>query len=170
MKRSLSLILAIMMLITSSLIFTSCKDKEKHEGLETVAFKYTLTIKDADGNEETLELESNKTFLTDALIEEGIIDGEKLDGGFNLKSVKGIEADTMETGLKWYLYVNGELSDLPLDSVALVEGNIYILALEDIIDVPFEAPSDSVESEEVSDTADSAEDSDTSEITEELTV
>lgn len=169
MKRSLSFILAIMMLITSSFIFTSCKDKEKHEGLETVAFKYTLTIKDADGNEETLELESNKTFLADALIEEGVIDGEKLDGGFSLKSVKGIEANTMETGLKWYLYVNGELSDVPLDSVALVEGNIYILALENIIDVPVEAPSDSVESETASEDADSAEPADYAQVTEGVT-
>ena len=162
LKRVLALVLALVTLNTSACILASCEKEEKHEALETVAMKFTLIVKDAKGKKEKLELETDKTFLTDALIAVEILKGEKLEGGYVIESVNGVKADEDDGAVIWKLYVNGELSTVAIDTVAVVDGNTYTLALEEITDLSPDYTTDGTETYEPEETVDDQVSEDTS--------
>lgn len=128
-KLTLTLILAV----ASVFVLSACTVEKSDEALETVGVEFTFTVRGLDGSEETFELESTETYLVDALLEEGLIEGERSDAGFILSSVNGTEANTAETGNMWYLYINNELSADMVGTVPIVEGNGYSFVLEPIV-------------------------------------
>ncbi|MBE6573465.1 MAG: DUF4430 domain-containing protein [Ruminococcaceae bacterium] len=156
LKRVLALALTLVIVVTCGSTLVSCKKDEKHKALETVAMGFTLIVKDSEGKKEKLELETDKTFLVDALMDEGVLKGEKTEGGYIIESVNGIKADKDTPTVIWKLYINGELSTDLISSVPLIDGNKYTLALEEITDQSPEYTTDGTETYEPSETPVSA--------------
>ena len=102
MKKLISLILVLITLIS----LTACGAPEAEAEGPKVSF--TLIIVDDQGNETTKTIETTRTIVGDALLDEGLIEGEEGDYGMFITKVNGIYADYNETGTYWSIYIDGE--------------------------------------------------------------
>lgn len=131
--RILICILCVIMLS----VMTSCGGAEITEPIESKASnidsdvkKFTFIVRDANGNEAKLMLESKREFLLEALLDEGLVDGEAQEAGFYVKQVNGIVADYDKDQSYWALYIDGEYAMTGADTTPIEEGKTYVFAVE----------------------------------------
>ncbi len=139
MKKSLSLILCIVLIAATALFTAGCgKDQVSTRPLlygEDCALgqgegQFQLTVADSDGKEIVFDISTNQTTVGAALLELGLIEGEESDYGLYIKSVNGLVADYDRTGTYWAFYVNGEYATAGVDTTAIEEGVDYALRVE----------------------------------------
>ena len=132
--KALSCILCVVLIAAMALCMNSCSgknDKKEDTGaIEKTPVKFTVAVRDADGNEESFELESSKTYLLDALLDENMVEGEDQSAGFYIKKVNGITADYDIDGTYWALYIDGEYAMTGADTTPIEEGTVYLFAVE----------------------------------------
>ena len=88
----------------------------------------TLTKVDLEGikpNEQT-----DKTIVGDALVENGLIEGDEGDFGLYVKKVNGITADYDVDGTYWAFYENGAYAATGVDKTTVVSGTTYEFRVE----------------------------------------
>lgn len=86
----------------------------------------TFTLEVNDGSNTTTETyTTDEANLGDYLTEAGIINGDEGEYGLYVKEVNGIKADYDTDGTYWKLQVNGEDSQVGVDSVEIEDGDIY---------------------------------------------
>ncbi len=124
MKKLISLILVLITLIS----LTACGTPEAEAEGPKVSF--TLIIVDDQGNETTKTIETTRTIVGDALLDEGLIEGEEGDYGMFITKVNGIYADYNETGTYWSFYIDGEYAMTGIDQTDIVDGATYMLKVE----------------------------------------
>ncbi len=124
MKKLISLILVLITLIS----LTACDAPEAEAEGPKVSF--TLIIVDDQGNETTKTIETTRTIVGDALLDEGLIEGEEGDYGMFITKVNGIYADYNETGTYWSFYIDGEYAMTGIDQTDIVDGATYMLKVE----------------------------------------
>ena len=124
MKKLISLILVLITLIS----LTACGAPETEAEGPKVSF--TLIIVDDQGNETTKTIETTRTIVGDALLDEGLIEGEEGDYGMFITKVNGIYADYNETGTYWSFYIDGEYAMTGIDQTDIVDGATYMLKVE----------------------------------------
>ncbi len=125
MKKSLSLVIALLMLFSSVFFIVSCDTDE--EG-ETVSFK--LTVVHSNGEEKSFDITTNKTKVGAALVEKGLISGEEGPYGLYIKTVDGETLDYEKDGKYWAFYINGEYALTGVDMTDIVDGESYSLKAE----------------------------------------
>lgn len=88
---------------------------------------FTFIVKGPDGTETSFELRSEKEFVTEALLEAGLIEGEEGKYGFNVQTVNGITLDWQRDGKYWAFYINGEAAPhaTSADTTPVTEGDVY---------------------------------------------
>ena len=91
---------------------------------------FTLKVVDADGNETVFNIETEKTVVGDALLEEGLIAGDDGPYGLYVKQVNGITADYDTDGTYWAFYVNGEMAMVGVDCTEIEDGAEYEFRVE----------------------------------------
>ncbi|MBR6780613.1 MAG: DUF4430 domain-containing protein [Clostridia bacterium] len=96
---------------------------------ENVQKKITLTVDvvDADGNTQTFTVSTDADNLGDALLAEGLVEGEQGAYGLYIKSVNGIRADYDLDKAYWALYSDGELMMTGVSDTAISDGQHYEL-------------------------------------------
>ena len=124
MKKLISLILVLITLIS----LTACGAPEAEAEGPKVSF--TLIVVDDQGNETTKTIETTRTIVGDALLDEGLIEGEEGDYGMFITKVNGIYADYNETGTYWSFYIGGEYAMTGIDQTDIVDGATYMLKVE----------------------------------------
>ena len=131
--RIISCILCIIML----LVMTSCGAEKVSVTVESETSnvsadvkKFTFIVRDSKGNEAKMELESKREFLLDALLDEGLVDGEDQEAGFYVKQVNGIVADYDIDQSYWALYIDGEYAMTGADTTPIEGGRTYVFAVE----------------------------------------
>ena len=124
MKKLISLILV---LITLNSLTASRAPEAEAEGPKV---SFTLIIVDDQGNETTKTIETTRTIVGDALLDEGLIEGEEGDYGMFITKVNGIYADYNETGTYWSFYIDGEYAMTGIDQTDIVDGATYMLKVE----------------------------------------
>lgn len=92
--------------------------------------EFTFKVVDADGNEESFEIKTDKTIVGDALLAEGLISGDEAQYGLYVKTVNGITVDYDADGSYWAFYVDGEYAMSGVDSTKIVEGCEYSFRVE----------------------------------------
>ena len=100
-------------------------DTEFGEGSKTV----NVTVKAGD-DEVIFTIHTDKTYLGDALLEHGLIDGDKGEFGIYIKKVNGILADYDIDKTYWGFYKNGEMMMVGVSSAEIADGESYELVLE----------------------------------------
>ena len=73
----------------------------------------------------TLTVKTDKNTVGEALLEQGIIEGENGPYGLYVKVVNGITADYDVNKRYWAFYINGELALTGADGTEITEGEIY---------------------------------------------
>ena len=156
-NKSLSLFLCIVLIAAMALFTTGCNDNtietpeqgtnQETESLsesvsnadadiaETVelgegAVSFVFTVTDADGNESNFLINTDKTKVGDALLENGLIDGEDGPYGLYVKTVNGKTYDYDTDGKYWAFYVNGEYGMNGVDLTDITEGATYSFKAE----------------------------------------
>lgn len=123
MKKLISLILVLFTIAS----LAACGAKEPAEGPKV---SFTLIIVDDQGNETTKEIETTRTVVGDALLDEGLLEGEETEYGMFISKVNGIYADYNETGTYWAFYIDGEYAMTGVDQTDIVDGTTYMLKVE----------------------------------------
>lgn len=156
-RKSLSLILCIMLTVAMALFTSGCNDKteenessvstEMQENTDSEAAdeeaaesdavvlgegetKFFLTVADGEGTESSFEIHTDKETVGEALLELDLISGEEGEFGLYVKSVNGIVADYDIDGTYWAFYINGEYAMTGVDATAIEEGAAYMLKVE----------------------------------------
>ncbi|MBQ3123292.1 MAG: DUF4430 domain-containing protein, partial [Firmicutes bacterium] len=91
---------------------------------------FTFVVTDADGNETTFNITSDKQYVGEALFDEGLIEGEEGPYGLYVKYVNGMYADYEETGTYWAFYIDGEYAVSGVDQTDIEDGREYSFKVE----------------------------------------
>lgn len=141
-KKMLSLFLCVVLIAAMALLTTACKDIfedlfQKEEATtpqetEVPALKknFTFIVVDKDGKETSFSISTDKATVGDALLEEGLIEGENGAYGLYVKKVNGIVADYDIDKTYWAFYINGEYAMSGVDATEIVEGATYSFKVE----------------------------------------
>lgn len=72
-------------------------------------------------------VKTDKTTVGEALMDNGLVEGENGAYGLYVKVVNGILADYDVDGSYWAFYIDGEYAMTGIDSTEIVEGAVYKL-------------------------------------------
>ena len=92
-----------------------------NEDLKTV----TVTVVHADGSKNELTIETEREFLADALIDEGLFTAQDIASGMTYI----IDGETADATLEqwWCVYADGKMPDFGMKEVPLADGSKYEL-------------------------------------------
>ena len=153
MKKLLSLFLCVVLIAAMALLTTACDNyilnllgygQEEITTAETTTADnieeapqvpeaktaFTFIVVDKDGNETTFHLSTDKATVGDALLAEGLIEGEPGAYGLYVKKVNGIVADYNIDQTYWAFYINGEYAFTGVDATPAEEGATYSFKVE----------------------------------------
>lgn len=119
-KKILSAVLCFVLIAAMALTFVSCKDNGGQNGEKT----FTFVVVDQSGNETSKEITTNKRYVGEALMDQGIIDGPYV------KKVNGIVADYDIDKTYWAFYINGEYAMTGVDKTEIKDGETYTFKIE----------------------------------------
>ena len=153
MKKLLSLFLCVVLIAAMAFLTTACDNyilnllgygQEEITTAETTTADnieeapqvpeaktaFTFIVVDKDGNETTFHLSTDKATVGDALLAEGLIEGEPGAYGLYVKKVNGIVADYNIDQTYWAFYINGEYAFTGVDATPVEEGATYSFKVE----------------------------------------
>ena len=125
-KKLLSLIGCIVLTAALAMLFTGCgtaptAQTENQENLTA----FTVEITDLEGAVTTMELTSDKATVGEALLEQGIVEGEDSSYGLYITTVNGIELNWDRDQKYWAFYIDGEYAQTGVDSTTVAPGTEY---------------------------------------------
>ena len=137
LKKLLSLMLCLVLIAATALMATAC-DLFKNEEITTPQEteqpaqkkNFTFIVVDKDGKETSFSVSTDKSTVGDALLAEGLIEGEEGAYGLYVKKVNGILADYDVDQTYWAFYINGEYAMSGVDSTPIEEGATYSFKVE----------------------------------------
>ena len=145
MKRSLSLLLCMVLIAAMALFTTGCGDNTEDlssSGSDTsIVFvdgdvlgegekQFTFVVADQEGTESTFTIHTDQTTVGAALLDLGMLAGEDGPYGLYVKTVNGITADYDMDGVYWAFYIDGEYAVSGVDTTEIVEGSTYTFKVE----------------------------------------
>ena len=119
----LSLVLLISLIAAMAISFVSC-DKPGDSD-EVVEKTFTFVAKFPDGTSKTYTVKTFKKTVGEALIEEGLLEGEDGQYGLYVKKVDGVELDYEKDGMYWAFFVDGEYANTGVEKTDIVDGKTY---------------------------------------------
>lgn len=152
LKKSLALLLCIMLIAAAALFTTGCSDNKQNNTAETETLlqskeadgtssedtkvlgegqtQFTFIVADADGNETTFEIHTDQTVVGKALLELGLIAGDDSEYGLFVKTVNDITVDYDKDGKYWAFYIDGEYATAGVESTEIAENTVYSFRVE----------------------------------------
>lgn len=98
------------------------EDTEFGEGAKTVICEVK-----AEDKTVTFTVKTDKDTVGEALIENGLVEGDEGPYGLYVKKVNGIFADYDVNQCYWALYIDGEMASTGVDGAEIAEGVTYQL-------------------------------------------
>lgn len=89
----------------------------------------TLTVVHRDGSSKDFTIETGREMLGEALVDEGLIEGEDSEYGLFVTKVDGEEADSGKHEF-WSLTIGGEMATTGVDSTPIEDGGQFELTLD----------------------------------------
>lgn len=149
-KKLCSLCLCIVLIATVALLTTACTNNGKSTDgnisagnissgntlnvemteIGQGATSFTFVVSDKEGRETYFAVSTDKATVGEALMENGLIDGEVGTYGLYVKSVNGLVVDYDTDGMYWAFYIGEELSPKGVDMTDIVGGQIYRFVAE----------------------------------------
>lgn len=136
MKKILSLSLTILMLILSCSL-VACIDRDgggqgemlytEDTTLGTGSTTFTLIVEHINDKKITFTINTNKTILSDALVEVGILEGHDDIYGLYIDSVNGIKHDFNTDKTYWAIYEGDSYASVGIEHITIKNGATYKL-------------------------------------------
>ncbi len=123
------LVVLCIALIAAAVLFAAGILKQKEAG-SADAKAFDFIVVDGAGNGESFHIVSSRQKVGDALIDEGLVEGEEGPYGLYVKSVNGIVADYNTDGTYWAFYINGEMAMSGVDMTEIEDGATYSFKVE----------------------------------------
>ena len=153
LKKRLSLFLCLVLIAATALMATACDnyilgllgygqeagtesstesnlEEAPGETPEQKAATFTFIVVDKEGNETSFTISTDKKMVGDALMDEGLIEGEEGAYGLYVKKVNGILADYNIDQTYWAFYINGEYAFSGVDTTPVENGATYCFKVE----------------------------------------
>ncbi len=142
-KKTLSLILCIVLIAAIALFTAGCNDNKdtgsntttnatteapKTSEVTTVGEgekSFNFTVTDINGNSTDFKVFTDKATVGEALLELKLIEGEDGQYGLYVKKVNAISADYDKDGSYWAFYIDGEYAMTGVDMTDIVDGTSY---------------------------------------------
>ena len=112
----------------SSVLNSQSQPETTVKGEGDTVFKFTVTH--ADGKITAYEIHTDKKTVGDALMENGLIDGEQGDFGLYVKTVDGKTLDYEKDGKYWAFYENGKYAAKGVDMTEITKDVEYSFKAE----------------------------------------
>ena len=133
MKRILSVTLLLLMLA----FCVSCVDRNgggsgemlytEDTALGTGSVQFTLIVEHVNDKKVTFTINTDKTILSDALTEIGILEGHDSTYGLYIDAVNGVTHDYNTDKTYWAIYEGDAYASTGIDGISVVNGAIYKL-------------------------------------------
>lgn len=137
MKKFLTVSLTILMLLMSLFVLTSCNKDDGVDGEEmlytedttlgTGSTTFTLIVEHMDGTKINFTVSTNKTILSDALTEVGILQGREDIYGMYIEKVNGITQSWDIDKSYWAIYEGDSYASSGIDGITIKPGATYKL-------------------------------------------
>ena len=88
---------------------------------------FTVTVVHADGSEKAFNYKTDKEFVGQVLLDEGLVEGTQETYGLYMKVVDGERAVYEENGAYWAFYEGEEYAQLGIDQTPVTDGAAYKL-------------------------------------------
>ena len=120
-KKTLIAVIAFVAVIALFLTVYFVTRPKGNEDLKTV----TVTITHGDGSKNELTIETQREFLADALIDEGLFTAQDIASGMT----NIIDGETADATLEqwWCVYADGKMPDFGMKEIPLADGSKYEL-------------------------------------------
>lgn len=122
-KRIVSLVLCMVLIAAMALMAAGCGSKP------ATGKAFTFVVTDLEGNEKTFNISTEKATVGEALLDEGLIQGENSDFGLYVTTVDGVSADWDKDQTYWAFYIDGEYAMTGVDATEVTEGATYSFVL-----------------------------------------
>lgn len=149
LKKSLLLLLCMMLIAAMALVTSGCNNS-KDTGADTSdasaqttvtntqgtnvlgqgQTEFAFTVVDAQGNEKSYTIRTDKKNVGEALTELGLISGVQDTYGLYVKTVDGITVDYDKDKKYWAFYVNGAYATAGVDTTEITPGASYAFKVE----------------------------------------
>ncbi len=137
MKRTLKLIVALLLALIFVFALASCNSVEKTGVWENATYRKDMEFGDgaktaivevkAEDQLVTFTIKTDKDTVGAALLEHELISGEEGQYGLYVKAVNGITADYDVDKSYWAFYIDGEYAMSGVDTTEIIEGARYQL-------------------------------------------
>lgn len=118
----------MVLLVALVLSLSACGAKKpESDGTEKT---FELIVTDAEGKEESFTLTTTKGNVGDALLEAGLVSGEKSQFGLYITTVNGVTLDYNKDGHYWGFYIGDEQAMTGVDLTEVTDGGVYGLRYE----------------------------------------
>ncbi len=115
------------LLAATMLTLVGCAHPKPTEGTKTFTFEVYLE----DGTLSlTREITTDALYVGEALLAEGLVEGDVEQFGLYVKKVNGVYAFYEETGTYWAFYIGGEYAPSGVDVTPVADGEIYAMKVE----------------------------------------
>lgn len=125
MNRILSVVLCVVLIAAMALNFAGCAKKDATGGEKS----FTFVVTDLEGKEETFTITTAKATVGEALVDEGLIEGEEGEYGLMVNTVNGVTADWDADQTYWAFYIDGEYAMTGVDQTDITDGATYSMVL-----------------------------------------
>ena len=100
-----------------------------HQSQPSAGAKHiTVEVVHSDGSDKIFNYDTDAEYLSEVLLDEGLIEGEESAYGLYVKVVDGETADYDIDASYWALYINGEYAMTGADSTPVNDGDEYCWA------------------------------------------
>ena len=128
-KTNVSIIrLSVLFVLMAALALCLASCGTEKQNSEAVTFTVTVVGPDGTSTEHTVTSDADN--LGDALLKEGIIEGNEDQYGLYITAVDGITADFNTDGAYWALYIGEEYAMTGVSSTPIAEGDSLKLVYE----------------------------------------
>lgn len=128
--RLFSLVL-LLLVVAATMLTVSCEKQQNDSNTTDTAIEsaeqltITLTVVDEAGESRDFVITTDAKTLGEALIEEGLIEGEEGPYGLYVKKVNGIEADYDKNQAYWSFEMDGKALMTGVDSTPISDGDKF---------------------------------------------
>lgn len=143
-QKILSLLVILALLAAMALTFTACTEEDTPKETETTEpsdtdntpttedqkVEFTVEVTKADGTTKSFTFKSDKKNVGDALIAEGLIEGEEGKFGWFITKVDGEYHKYEDDGKYWAFYIDGEYANTGVSETPITAGATYAFKAE----------------------------------------
>lgn len=125
----LSRVLLLVLIAVMALVAVSCGGEPETEA-DATAKTFTFEVVTLDGKTTTFTVTTEKATVGEALLDEGLIEGEEGAYGLYVKRVNGILADYDVDQTYWAFYIGGTYGATGVDKTPVTDGETYAFRVE----------------------------------------